>query len=92
MLNPTPQTALGYRVFSLAQYQQAKDIETLEIFMVYIKDFESPDEYSMRVFDGKEWHQVEANQEQLDKNNLTALDFIRIAADELNNKLAVEAP
>ena len=38
MLNPTPQTALGYRIFSLAQYRVAENIKQREIFMVHIKD------------------------------------------------------
>lgn len=89
MLNPTPQTALGYRIFSLAQYKAAEDIKQREIFMVYIKDFESPDEYIMQVFDGENNHTVKSNQEQLDKNKLTVLDFINIASEELRNKMAL---
>lgn len=83
------QTILGYRVFSLAEYQQTTDIKDREIFLIYIKDFVSPDEYVMKAFDGKAEHKVESNQEQIDANNLTVLDFIEIAAEEIKNKLAL---
>lgn len=88
-LNPTPQEVLGYRVFSMAQYQQTDDIKDREIFLIYIKDFVSPDEYVMKSFDGKKEYKVETNQEQLDANNLTVLDFIQLSVEDIQNRMSL---
>ena len=89
MLNPKPDTILNYRVFTMQQYQLVDDIADREIFMVYVKDFMSPDEYEMKCFDGDKEHTVKSDQEQLDLNNLAVVDFVQIAAEELKNKMAL---
>lgn len=73
----------------MQQYQLIDDIADREIFMIYIKDFMSPDEYIMKCFDGEKDHIVKSDQEQLDLNNLTVVDFIQIAAEELQNKMSL---
>lgn len=79
----------GFRVFTVQEYQTCNDIKEREVFMVYEKDFQNPDEYKMMVFDGGEDHCIESNQTQLDSNNLSVIDFMDIASNELLNRMSL---